>query len=289
MLGMEFGRMDELGPIILIGAARSGTKFLRDVLKTAKGHAAVPYDVNYVWRYGFEDAPDDVLNPSLLTKKQIQFIRSSLRSLAKADREDVLIEKTVSNTLRVPFVEKVFPNARYVHLIRDGRDVTESAMRLWQAPPDWKMLFRKLLGIPFSNLGYVFWFAGNFLKGLRSGQQGGQIWGPRFKGAREAVDSMALSEVCATQWLKSVEMATLDLADIPAERVFEIRYEDLVKDETALIKLLGELQIDDSKTVLGTLIEKRKRRTGRWADVPKETKDKILAVINSTLNDKGYS
>ena len=44
----------QLEPIVLIGAARSGTKILRDALATALGVPQVPYDVGYVWRYGNE-------------------------------------------------------------------------------------------------------------------------------------------------------------------------------------------------------------------------------------------
>src|SRR4051812_20775701 len=39
-------------PVIVIGAARSGTKLLRDSLATHADVARVPYDVNYVWRFG---------------------------------------------------------------------------------------------------------------------------------------------------------------------------------------------------------------------------------------------
>ena len=52
--------------VIIIGAARSGTKYLRDVLATAPNAARVPYDINYIWRYGSESHPDDALPASLV-------------------------------------------------------------------------------------------------------------------------------------------------------------------------------------------------------------------------------
>ena len=48
--------------VIIIGAARSGTKYLRDVLATAPNAARVPYDINYIWRYGSEIREGDRKN-----------------------------------------------------------------------------------------------------------------------------------------------------------------------------------------------------------------------------------
>ena len=98
--------------VIVIGAARSGTKFLRDILAAGKGVAAVPYDVNYVWRFGAESVPDDCLDPAQVTDKQRRFIRRTLPALAHMKQGEVLVEKTVSNALRVAYVEAVLPQAR---------------------------------------------------------------------------------------------------------------------------------------------------------------------------------
>ena len=38
-----------------------------------------------------------------------------------------MVEKTCANTLRLPFVDKVLPEARYLHIVRDGVDVVASA------------------------------------------------------------------------------------------------------------------------------------------------------------------
>ncbi len=41
--------------IVLIGAARSGTKILRDTLAAATGSGAVPFDIGFVWRIGHDE------------------------------------------------------------------------------------------------------------------------------------------------------------------------------------------------------------------------------------------
>ncbi len=276
-------------PVVLIGAARSGTKYLRDVLNASGALARVPYDVNYIWRFGQKDLPHDHLDPATLTEKQRRFIRRELARLSKRKGTEAILEKTVSNTLRVPFVEAVLPGARYVHLIRDGRDVTESAMRLWQAPPDWRALWTKLRALPLANLGYVAWFAKNFLRGRAKGRQGGSIWGPRFKGAAEMAKTAPLADICATQWAVSVETAHADLANIPSDRVFEIRYEDLVAGTEALEALIDWLGLPDADAVLARhAAELRPPRPAKWCELPDTDRSAITRITAPVLGRLGY-
>ena len=276
-------------PIILIGAARSGTKFLRDLLKTSEHIKAVPYDVNYIWRYGQSDFPHDRLEPATATPAIKKFIHKTLPKLAGQEKHDVLLEKTVSNSLRVPFIEAIYPNARYVHLLRDGRDVTESAMRLWTAPPNWNALFVKLRTLPLSNIGYVFWFAKNFISGLGSNRQGGKIWGPRFPGVEDMAETASLAEVCAEQWKTSVEYASQDLQHIEADRVFEIRYEDLIGNEQALRDLAGFLQLTDVETLIGAWeANLRPTAPNQWKKLSSENQAAMMKILTPTLREKGY-
>lgn len=283
--------MTERSPIILIGAARSGTKFLRDVLASGAGTAAVPYDVNYIWRYGAEKAIDDVLDPAALTLKRRKFIVKSLRSVAKARNGDILIEKTVASTLRVPFVDAVFPDARYVHLIRDGREVTESAMRQWQAPPNWKALFQKVRNLPIQNIGYVGWFALNFVKGLHSGRKGGQVWGPRFPGIDAITEQGPLARVCAQQWLETYNRANSALPKIANadSRVFVIRYEDLIRDDIALSKLVDQLGLPDKENIIANFRNKlRPSQPEIWRNLPPSDLATIDQILSPTLRELGY-
>lgn len=283
--------MAEPSPIILVGAARSGTKFLRDILASGHGTAAVPYDVNYIWRYGAEKVADDVLDPAALTSKRRRFIQRSLRSLAKARNDDILIEKTVASTLRVPFVDAVFPDARYVHLIRDGREVTESAMRQWQAPPNWSALSQKVRDIPIQNLGYVGWFGWNFVKGLFSGRKGGKVWGPRFPGIDAMAERGPLARVCAQQWLESYTRASLDLPNLANanSRVFTIRYEDLIRDDTALTKLVDQLGLPDTENVIAAFHKNLKPNQAEiWRKLPPSDLATIDQILSPTLSELGY-
>jgi len=283
--------LHDLPPIILIGAARSGTKFLRDVIGAQPGICTVPYDVNYIWRHGIEHDQDDVLDPSDLTERRRAFIHKQLARLSELRPGHTLLEKTVSNTLRVSYVDAVFPDARYIHLIRDGRDVTESAMRQWQAPPDWQALSQKLRGLPLANIGYLAWFGANFVRGRRSGRGGARVWGPRFPGSGDLALRLSLPEICATQWVQSVTRSRADLLALPdsSERVHTIRYEDLVADPAAISALVDWLGFENGSAVLDQYnIRVRHSEAAPWRDLPSDTQAAIGRIADPTLTELGY-
>lgn len=276
--------MVDLAPVIVIGAARSGTKFLRDVLAAPSGVVCVPYDVNYVWRYGNQDFPHDALTPEQLTDQNIHKIRQELYKLSKCASESVMIEKTVSNTLRVDYVDRVYPNARFVHLVRDGRDVVESAMRQWRAKPDVTTLLKKLRGVPLGSSSYVYWFAKNFISGVLRGRGGGKVWGPRFPGIDDLVEKVSLAELCAVQWRESVVRAQHGLKTISRteERVFSIGYEDLVNDERAIKELLEGLQIPNlDQAICYYQSHRRAPEPQRWKDLSAKDQASIMSIVDS--------
>ncbi len=224
-------------PVIVLGAARSGTKFLRDLLGSRGDFAKVPYDVNYIWRAPQGGALHDRLDPAKLRPKDIARIRATMDRIAGRKPDQTLLEKTVSNTLRVPYVEAIYPRARYLHIIRDGRAVAESSYRMWQAPPDTSGLKRKLQDLPLSYWNYVGWFALNYAKGRLQGRGGGNIWGPRYPGIDADLETLPLMNVVARQWARSVDICCQDLAALPPERVFEVRYEELVTSPDKVAEL----------------------------------------------------
>lgn len=282
-------------PIVIIGAARSGTRILRDVLAAAPGTRAVPYDVNYVWRYCAAE-PDDVLDPAGLSPARRGFIRQTLNNLAGIQSGDTttrLIEKSVSSGLRIPFVDAVLPNAHFVHLIRDGRDVAESAMRSWRAPPDWRALMTKLRGIPLANLDYAAWFVWNTLRGLIAGRRGGKVWGPRYPGIDVDAGRLSLASVCARQWLESVSRARAGLDRLPPARRTEVRYEDFVRGPDAVERLLTATGLDRDPTDAAAIRDAwaakvRSDTNGRWRTLPESDRASIIQVAGPLLVDLGY-
>ena len=240
-------------PIVIIGAGRSGTKFLRDVLAASPEVGAVPYDVNYVWRRGFEGAADDVLPAASVGDRSRAYVRRTLMRMAglpPTGDGGILVEKTVSNALRVPFVAATLPDARFLHLVRDGREVIESALRMWREPPERGYLLRKLRYFDFTNVGYAWWFAKNALTARFGGGRAPAIWGPRYPGIEEDVRRLPLVEVVARQWTECVRRATRDLAALPDERVMSVRYEALVARPQVMEEIARFVGLERPDTVI---------------------------------------
>ncbi len=219
--------------VVIVGAARSGTKILRDTLAAATGGGVVPYDIGFVWRVG-QSPPDDVLDPATATPRRRRFITGYLERYAAGEPRAV-IEKTVGNTLRVPFVSAVLPGAAYVHLLRDGVDVAESTMRQWSAPADARYLRDKVRHFPLRLAPtYGRAYALSLLRRRLKADARVASWGPRYPGIDRDLRDAGLLTVCARQWRASVTTARRDFADLGLP-VLEVRYEDLVARPAAVL------------------------------------------------------
>ena len=272
-------------PIVIIGAARSGTKFLRACLGASRNVAEIPYDVGYIWRYGNENHPDDALSAAQASDEAIRYIRGQILD-AKAP---CVLEKTVANSLRVEFVQRVFPEARFVHLVRDGREVVASALRQWQAGTDWRYLLRKMRSFPLRNYRYGIWYALNKLRGLGSGR-GVAVWGPRYPGIDADVRERGVPYACARQWHESVAHSMRGLAGIAPEQQMEVRYETLVADTAVLERLCEFCGIADTDAVVDYFRANLRPDSGRSpADaLTGPGADAMLSAITPTLRELGY-
>ena len=120
-------------PIIIVAAGRSGSKLLRGILASHWDAICFPREINYIWRHGNLDFPTDELQPENARPEVVQYIRKRFDKVRSGQGKQRVIEKTCANSLRVDFVHTIFPEAYFVHLVRDGRAVAESARRRWRA------------------------------------------------------------------------------------------------------------------------------------------------------------
>jgi sulfotransferase family protein len=278
-------------PLIVIGAARSGTKLARDLIAQHPAVDKIPYDVSYIWRLGNEDISHDELPVDRLTPH----IRRRILEKFEAYRSGspFLVEKTVGNCLRVPFVHAVFPDALFIHLIRDGRDVIESVYRQWLAPTDWGYLLAKARTFPvFEAFGYAFAYAKNASRRfLASNRNPRGTWGVRYAGIDNDVATKSLLEICAIQWVLSVEKAQEELSRLPAHRVLTIRYEDLAQNpETYLDRIAKFAGLDAERypeNLYRHLVSSRNIGKG-LRSLTAEQLAVIQPCIEKTLSSLGY-
>ena len=278
-------------PIIVIGAARSGTKLIRDLLAEHPLVNKVPYDVNYIWRLGNESVGHDELSPKTLGTKEKARIRRKLGKFSKG--APYLIEKTVSNCLRVGFVECVFPQALYIHLIRHGEDVIESAYRQWLSSPEWKYIFQKAKTFPvFQAFSYGASYAINTIQTtIMRGKGKVGTWGPRYAGIDEDVAAKALIEVCAIQWSRCVQMAVEGLGRLSESRVHEVRYEEFVEHPLKQLRKIASFFGIDPEPYADEAVMKKitQRNVGKGvAMLSREERALILPHIKESMHMLGY-
>ena len=280
--------------VFIIGAGRSGTKFLRDVLAASDDVSAIPFDINYVWRYGNDSHPDDEFSTDMAGFKSAQYIRKSLlRMEAKSNKKlvtKILLEKSVPNSLRVSFIKEIYPDAKFIHLVRDGRAVVESSIRMWQEPPETGYIFRKLKYFPWNNYRYATWYFFNFIKGRLGGGRGQHLWGPRYKGLCIDAKSLPIDVLCARQWRRCVEVALEQLAEVSPANICNVSYEGLMSNTKALEGVCRFLGLSDTPKVLEKYNNSIQRgNLYKWQSrIDSFDFDAVSKEISPTLKMLGY-
>lgn len=280
-------------PLAIIGAPRSGTNMLRDVLTQFPSVATWPCDeINPVWRHGNLRFPSDEFPADLARSSVRRYIRRQFGWVARRYDAEVVVEKTCANSLRVPFVDRVVPEARYVFIRRDGLDAVGSAMARWKAPLDIPYLARKARFVPATDLP---WYAVRFLSSRlhcllsREGRVG--LWGPRLDDMDRLLAKHPLDEVCALQWKRCVEASADAFAAMPEDKWLEVAYEDFVRyPEAELGRVLDFAGIEadaDSRRVAVGGVRADSIGKGR-AKLDEETVHRLERLMGDALGRFGY-
>jgi Sulfotransferase family len=131
-------------PIFVVGCPRSGTTLLRSILD------AHPRICCPVWETGVfvalaqmldRDSEWHAANDSLigdLRPRMLQWARRSVETMMQELTAQVgkprWAEKTPAHVLHIRLIHEVFPEAQFLHIIRNGRDVVRSLQNMPWAP-----------------------------------------------------------------------------------------------------------------------------------------------------------
>lgn len=239
-------------PIIVVGAPRSGTTLMGDLLSAHPTLAHVE-EPRLTWRYG-NDAKSDMLRPADARPDVCRFIRGRFAATVRQSGKQRLIEKTPSNSLRMEFVEQVLPGCLFVHIIRDGVESSLAIRRFWQqharGVKPRKLLERLREMNPWQLPYYGREFARRIMPRPLSGLVRPPVWGPRIPGLESLLKELELIEVCALQWRTCVEAACAYGRTLPPDRYLECRLEEMSPE--LLKSILEFCQLEPSSEVDAT-------------------------------------
>ena len=286
----------------LIGAPRSGTTALGALLSTHPdvGYLFEPY---FIWDRAFGPLADDRRTAAMATPRVATAVRRELRIFHRKTGRRLLLEKSPFSSFRVPLVNAVFPHAKFIHILRDGRDVALSTHRKWIERLDYTehgnyrrflsevrdklhkrpYLRTKLQAIRYELRHNVRWRLHGYYAAYYGGHPG---WGVRYPGFEADLASHTLLQFNALQWRRSVEQIAHDFERLPEARKLTVRYEDLVTDPVVVVsRVLRFLGLAPSSAMDFGGIDDRRRVTG--TATPAQL-DEMMPYLSDPLRALGY-
>lgn len=209
-------------PVFIVSPPRSGSSLLFEILAQSpsaatiggESHGIIEGDTAFgvlgaaARRYHSNRLDADDATPDVVAALRERFRgRAFNRNGEKTSGRIRLLEKTPKNALRVPFLAKVFPDALFVYLYRDPREVLASMIEAWESGgfrtypqlPGWE-------GLPWSMVLTPGW--------------------------RE-LTGRPLPDIVSAQWRTVTDILLDDLAALPAGRWVSTRYDRLLADPDA--------------------------------------------------------
>jgi len=277
----------EISNVFIVGSPRSGTTLLGDILDL---HPRIVrwYEPYFVLDHYFRYLPDDCRTKQHVTKKVKRYITKKFNCYKDKRDGDIIVDKSPRNSLKIPFLLEIFPDAKFIHIIRDGRDATLSIHKEWlkrkkiletmRGLRKWKHSFEvirdhinrqplfihKLAALSFELVGLK-----NILKEkgfLHKSRWNGRIgWGPLIEDWQSVIDEVSLVEFNALQWKNCVEAVRKESEHLSISSFLEIRYENLIQHpESSLERIFSFLKVSCPEDFMSRLPALKHTNFNKW-------------------------
>jgi hypothetical protein len=211
-------------PIIILSAPRAGSTLLFELLAQAKdlwtiggeSHAVIEGIPQFC--PGYQDSISNVLTENDGDEYSISLLKQNFQKALinrkkqsyslQADGVIRFLEKTPKNSLRIRFLNKVFPDAKFIYLVRDPKENISSILDAWNSKSF----------ITYPNL-------------------------PEFKDRWSLIllpnwpdlKNKSNAEIATWQWKVCNETILNELKEIPNERWQVVNYQDLILNPDKVI------------------------------------------------------
>lgn len=260
-------------PVFIIAAPRSGSTLLFETLAASHDVATLGGEAPWLIeglaalrpgapgvesnRLTAEHA-SDAIAARIITELAERRVDAAGRRVAD-DAPLRFLEKTPRNALRVPFINRLFPDAQFIFLWRDPHGNLASIIEAWEAG-GWKTY--------------------NGLDGFDG------PWSLLLPPGWRTMRGRPLAEIAAFQWESANRIALEDLEQLPHARWTAVSYEDLVADPRATIERLcrfAGIEFDAALEirVQGALPLSRYTHTAPAPDKWRRREAEVLGVLPS--------
>jgi len=134
-------------PIIFVNNTRSGTTLVQNLLDL---HPEIVkwFEPRTLWMYADPGRNHDEFEEDDASEEVITYIRSRFLKYQRENGGQRVAEKTPHNVFKVPYVNKIFPEARFVYVIRNPFSFISSCELKWQKTVTSKGIIRRLKVTP---------------------------------------------------------------------------------------------------------------------------------------------
>ena len=259
-------------PIIIVGAPRSGSTLLFETLATClpvytvqgESHQQIerftalrPQSRNYASnQLGRADAEGPIAEA--LRQAFLDSLRDRAGQAPNDSSEVPWLEKTPKNALRVPFLNAVFPDARFVYLLREPRANIGSLMDAWQSGR-----FVTYPDLP----GWI-----------------GPAWSFLLIDGWRQLAGSPVAAIAAAQWAQANSVLLDDLAALPTQRVFALEHEAFVQNPQTYVDAIARFAgVEADQPVPATLPLARHTLTPPVADKWRRHADAMADFLPALL------
>ncbi len=205
-----------------------------------------PGEAGTMWdRYVRGD--DDVLRAADVTPENRRYYTTAVANVLRLYHRSRFISKCPRNGMRMEFLREIFPDARFIHLIRDGRAVSRSVLEQREGSGD-----------------RMKW------------------WDVRPIGWRQWENEPPVASV-AHQWRSVVQFVHDVGQTMPSDQYMEIRYEDFTRDPVNLLgRVCSFMDVAWSDEAIRAASRSIESRNDKWE---KSFSTDDVAVMNRIMGD----
>lgn len=283
-LWWDIARPDAPDPVFIVGCSRSGTTITYETLTASAQFITFGWEIPQFWDSLYGPLNNGWHSQAAGAKHaRPQHRDAAFRYFYQRLGAGWVLDKTCINVMRIPYLYKLFPQAKFVFIQRDGRDNISSMIDGWR------------MGRVDGRFGLSQFF-GPFPQPVAI--NGGEFteWALFLAPGWANYNHASLEDVCAFQWVSANRLALEAKSLIPPEQWIHLRYEDLFERPVEMFReayeQLGIPFTPDMRkhcaNLQPTSVVKGVPKKQKWKEHNPEAIERILPTIRPLMLEMGY-